>query len=104
MRMRTFASARGASDGARPGGAEHRIVRVAGLCEGADTLHHRVRQIQAARPIGGGVHDVGHERRPEVAEYEGQVKQMGRAIDLVPRRRLLIPVELVKAVNCYKNL
>ena len=53
------------------------------------------RQRQTARPVGRRVGDVREQRRSEVAEHERQVERMRRAVDVVERRRLLVPVEAV---------
>ena len=63
--------------------------------EGAEALHHRVRQVEAAGLVGRGVGDVREQRRAEVAEHERQVEPVGRTVDVVERRGLLVPVEAV---------
>lgn len=63
--------------------------------EAADALHHLCRQVESARPVHPAERDGRVERRPEIAEDGRQVKNVCCAIDLVKRRRQLIPVETV---------
>src|SRR5262249_33861039 len=79
----------------RPRDADRRSVRVSGARERPEALHPRLGQLETARLVSSREFDLREQGRAEIAENEGEIERVRSAVDVIERRRLLVPVEAV---------